>query len=377
MTTEENNAEHPTAAPEPTQTTASEMPTPAATAQAIPSSTSPPPTTATPAHAAPVSPTSPSSATATATPIQTMPSPGIDATPTSTQPLEPPILPPQDSETPQDGPNPRLASLSAIFPDFDSTLLESVLDSVDGNEERAADILLGMSDPNYVSQVEPTQRQPQLSQTELDEQLAQRLMLEEQQRSNAWRASPRDRSATTQATPTSPGQSGDTMDKFLDSVDKFAETSKNTLTNLFQKVKAKVNEFDSNRSSGSASQGNRPPQQQQQQWQGQSQAYYMPPEQPQPQAPAAPAAPQGYDLSSPTPAAPRPSEPNLQLPPQRVTPTTTPPPSNIDPSKIGMLPKRPVSLRGPQTPQRKDSGASDEENELDYVENPFEEGRHR
>lgn len=268
----------------------------------------------------------------------------------------------------------RLQSLSAIFPDFDSTLLESVLDSVDGDEERAADILLGMSDPNYVSQVQPSQRQGQLSQTELDEQLAQRLMLEEQQRSNpSWRA--RDRPARGPDATQPPGgqeagQSGDAMDRFFDSVDKFAENSKKTLTSIFQKVKAKVDEFDSNKGNSS---GNRNrPQQQQQQWQGQSQTYYAPDPQSGPEP--APISIQGYDI--PSAPAPRPSEPELQAPqPQRAVPPAITPPPTIDPSKIGMLPKRPVSLIGPQTPPRPPSPQDNDE--LDYVENPFEEGRHR
>ena len=60
--------------------------------------------------------------------------------------------PPAATETPV---NPRLGSLPSIFPDFDPAVLESVLDSVHGDEERAADILLGMSDPDYVSTVQP------------------------------------------------------------------------------------------------------------------------------------------------------------------------------------------------------------------------------
>ena len=39
-----------------------------------------------------------------------------------------------------------------------------------------------------------------------------------------------------------------------------------------------------------------------------------------------------------------------------------------------MLPKKPVSLS--QVPQAPASRHDDDEDELDYVENPFEEGRH-
>lgn len=54
---------------------------------------------------------------------------------------------------------------------------------MDGNQERAADILLGMSDPEYVSQSHTAQppQERELSQEELDEQLARRLVFEEQQ----------------------------------------------------------------------------------------------------------------------------------------------------------------------------------------------------
>lgn len=51
-------------------------------------------------------------------------------------------------ETPGD---PKVAALLAMFPDFDVSLLQSVLESVAGNQDRAVDVLLGMSDPSYTS----------------------------------------------------------------------------------------------------------------------------------------------------------------------------------------------------------------------------------
>lgn len=44
-------------------------------------------------------------------------------------------------------------------------------------------------------------------------------------------------------------------------------------------------------------------------------------------------------------------------------------------AKIGMLPKRPVSLAGTSPTQSRSNtlGANADEDELDYVENPFEE----
>lgn len=47
--------------------------------------------------------------------------------------------------------NPAVALLKSMFPDFDDMVLQSVLDSVNGNQDAAVDVLLGMSDPSYVS----------------------------------------------------------------------------------------------------------------------------------------------------------------------------------------------------------------------------------
>ncbi|KZO95504.1 hypothetical protein CALVIDRAFT_537883 [Calocera viscosa TUFC12733] len=46
--------------------------------------------------------------------------------------------------------DPRIAALQAIFPDFDPIVLGSVLDACEGDQERAIEMLLGMSDPSYV-----------------------------------------------------------------------------------------------------------------------------------------------------------------------------------------------------------------------------------
>lgn len=46
--------------------------------------------------------------------------------------------------------NPAVAQLKSMFPDFDDIVLQSVLDSVNGDQDAAVDLLLGMSDPSYV-----------------------------------------------------------------------------------------------------------------------------------------------------------------------------------------------------------------------------------
>ena len=47
--------------------------------------------------------------------------------------------------------DPRIASLAAMFPDFDLTILSDVLDTCNGDQDRAIEILLGMNDPSYNS----------------------------------------------------------------------------------------------------------------------------------------------------------------------------------------------------------------------------------
>lgn len=106
-------------------------------------------------------------------------------TPTATTPSDPALnssdvnapLVSQLREAPVD---PRVVALRAMFPDYDDLVLcvsryqcayvpltcvnrQSVLDSVGGDQDRAIDVLLGMSDPNYASEVRPAESQPIVS----------------------------------------------------------------------------------------------------------------------------------------------------------------------------------------------------------------------
>ena len=86
---------------------------------------------------------------------------------------DPPNLPirPNEPSHPEENVPQEVEGLKAMFPDFDVAILQvltpiyvrklllmtlnfrqSVLGSVGGNQERAADVLLGMSDPNYQPQ---------------------------------------------------------------------------------------------------------------------------------------------------------------------------------------------------------------------------------
>lgn len=65
------------------------------------------------------------------------------------------VLAPQAQEHANVPANPAVALLKSMFPDFDEVVLQAVLDSVSGNQDAAIDVLLGMSDPSYVSTHQP------------------------------------------------------------------------------------------------------------------------------------------------------------------------------------------------------------------------------
>lgn len=176
-----------------------------------------------------------------------------------------PIQPPATSTSPRPATdvslNPRIAALRAMFPDYDDLILQSVLESVNGSQDAAIDALLGMSDPEYTS--DTRHQEPVLTQTDLDEQLARRLMLEEQEaQQQQWAAQP-PQPATPQRRNTRPyevyqqqyHQQGalppagerDTMAEFQEQINKIAETGKKTFGNIFSKVKAKIQEYDQGR----------------------------------------------------------------------------------------------------------------------------------
>jgi hypothetical protein len=312
--------------------------------------------------------------------------------------------------------DPQLASLQAIFPDFDGVVLQSVLESVEGNQDHAIDMLLGMSDPDYVSQEQPA---PVQSRTDRDEEFARRLMLEEQQQARQEQAQQHQHwgsqghpqydspnqprvhgrySQPPQDNDNNPIGQKDSMAEIQEQFSKIADTGKKTFNTLFTKVKAKMQEFDQQRAGQSYTQGgtqpswgSAPPSEQSQlHYQSQQQqaqpSYYDPNPPPQGLRPV-----QGYDatalrtiapsefaVSSMTPPVSTTNPPvRNSSPPTSMTVAETPrPPStgsgppHIDPGKLGMLPKRPVSLlRNPAEPAPK---PDEDEDELEYVENPFE-----
>ncbi|KAJ7121301.1 hypothetical protein C8R43DRAFT_1033780 [Mycena crocata] len=281
----------------------------------------------------------------------------------------------------------RLAVLRGMFPDFDDSLLQSVLGSVGGDTDRAIDALLGMSDPDFKSEQSAAQQQAPQTQEELDEQLARTLMLEDEQQAHAWQAQqqqppPDMRRRTSDGPPEK-----DTMQEFQEQFNKFAESGKKTFGTLFSKVKAKIQEFDQPAGQSSSSQygagaggdtypyeanqhpypaARRTPQQQQQaQQQAQMPAYYDPNAPASNTTPPSSATAMGYD------AAPRSMSPSDASGPAS-PPTTNAGAPQIDGGKLGMLPKRPVSLLRTNSPPTTAPPRSDED-ELEYAENPFEE----
>ncbi|KAE9389896.1 hypothetical protein BT96DRAFT_1024856 [Gymnopus androsaceus JB14] len=271
--------------------------------------------------------------------------------------------------------DPQLSVLQGMFPDFDESVLQSVLDSVGGNSDRAIDVLLGMNDPEYRSDARPQEEEPVLSQEELDARLARQLYMEDQQQQDAaWQAQqqqPRPRPTFSGRRQTQPEPERDTMTEIGDQFSKIAESGKKTFGNIFSKVKAKIQEFDQSRQEGPSGVGgdtypyeagqspyptaqqNRHQRMQQQLQehqarlqQNQQPAYYDPnttSESPPPSA-------GGYDAMPSSRANPV-SEPT--------TPRSPPPSSGIDAGKLGLLPKRPVSLLRAQSPTTADHPPAD------------------
>ncbi|EED85170.1 predicted protein [Postia placenta Mad-698-R] len=340
----------------------------------------------------------------------------------------PPVSQPQDEHDEA----PQVAALRSMFPDFDSTVLQSVLESVDYNQDRAIDVLLGMSDPEYVSTAVSPPPEHDLA---LDEQLARQLALEDEQqapraRGQAW---PRRDDVPYEARHRTPGQPqqsqqqqqqqyvtgserGD-FQELQETLGRMAESGKRTFSSIVSKAKAKINEY--NQQNNQPRPGQTSAQPTEQRWdaapptqldrhtaaEAYSQQYYA-----QNRESTAPAAREtrtppliilqdgrsssndyrqvtGYDvgpkLDSPLPSASatvRPSSPQNAVnrssissarpsgeTPQRPLSASGNP---IDGAKLGLLPKRAVSLiNTSQVPHK-----SEEEDELEYVENPFEEG---
>lgn len=310
--------------------------------------------------------------------------------------------------------DPRIAALRAMFPDYDDSVLQSILESVGGDQNSAIEVLLGMSDPQYKSETQHDH--VQLSQVDLDEQLARRLMLEEQHAASAQQAqqqpmlpyepytgSTRRAHRPQQQPQTYPNNADNERDTMTDIQDRFgriAETGKKTFESLFSKVKAKIQEYDK---PGKPESPNQEPQwvgvstAPSQRWSynsaGVQQAPYYDPNpstSPPPPLPVVASKPlpspntiKGYDVDTEQTAGPAGPSRSESDPASDVSSPRTSmgsrPIAAIDGGKLGLLPKRPVSLLKQQgtesakEPVREDSIESNDE--LEYAENPFEEPR--
>ncbi|KDQ27442.1 hypothetical protein PLEOSDRAFT_1083566 [Pleurotus ostreatus PC15] len=356
------------------------------------------------------------------TPTKKDPHPLPSDEPIATAPQQPPFpnsTSQQIEETPVREVHPRIAALQSMFPTFDEGVLQSVLESVNWDQDQAIDMLLGMSDPEYKPEARPNQPPPP-SQTDLDEQFARQLMLQEQQAQQAaWQAAHpvppgggrrhAGLQPQPQPQPAPTGEGGgqiaaDLQEQFT----RVAEVGKRTFGNIFSKVKAKIQEFDNPRTNQPSSTqptwgapSNLPGSSYPQQEYGQNANYNSTPAPPQRSAAISPAQqPAYYDPNPPRSPSPSPQPspvPASSQPPAAIAnaaaSSTQPPPltgmeapraggfgagaTPIDGNKLGLLPKRPVSLLRPSdgaTPmQRKES----EEDELEYVENPFEDGNRK
>ncbi|KAH9929581.1 uncharacterized protein BXZ73DRAFT_47886 [Epithele typhae] len=320
----------------------------------------------------------------------------------------------------EDAVSPQVQELRAMFPDFDVAVLQSVLESVNNDQERALDVLLGMSDPDYVStSTQAPQHEP--TSTDLDEALARQLMLEDQERHQARRHAtgaswprrddegqvPYQTRQHGQARPVPPEESRTDFQELQRTMGQIAESGKRTFSSIVSKVKQKINDYDQSRCVSSPLSGagaSTAPQ-----WGGSgaqpaqvdrhtaSQAYqqrYFGPSAGAESSPgaaqptAAPA--QGYTVDGPMSTPPTESLPIATAPrdpspvPSGLTPNASPRPSSdvprppatmggspVNAAKIGLLPKRPVSLLNTNSPPA--TKPSDDDDDLEYVENPFEE----
>ncbi|KAF8740173.1 hypothetical protein AX14_008361 [Amanita brunnescens Koide BX004] len=308
-----------------------------------------------------------------------------------------------DSERPPQHnlPDPQVAALRIIFPDYDDGLLLSVLQSVGGNQDRAIDALLGMSDPQYKSEAPTASEQSGQapSQVDLDEQLARRLMLEEGQE-HAVPYRPYNGSARRGHRPPPPREGPpekDTYSEFQDHISRFAGAGKKTFEGIFSRVKAKIQEYDKpskapeapHPPSWGAGPAPRPPSQRWSYSSGsQEQQPYHDPSPPVAAISSSSSAPAGkpvqpYDIGSEQDAGtsePPRTEPATDIASPR-TSMGSRPVTTIDGGKLGLLPKRPVSLLKPQvaaggqTVVERQTSVDDDDDELEYTENPFEDHR--
>lgn len=296
-----------------------------------------------------------------------------------------PIQPSDTQEVQEISTNPQVAALQVIFPDFDPIILQSVLDSVNGNQDRAIDKLLGMSDPEYQEQQPSTI----VNQTELDEEFARNLLIQEREEASYRRHQQR-RDAPQDPVPhqqpeDAPGQNssgtGPNVQEFTDTFNRLAESGKRTFNTLFSKVKARIQELDQPRPDpGSSSTTNGggggffssvPSHQDRHAMM--TQAHYQPTDTPPVR---------GYDMSyqSSPPSVADENPPASSIQPDQRSPSpeitlgsnhSNQQAPTIDPAKLGILPKRPVTLGGSSPPQQRST------EELEYAENPFEDGRHK
>ncbi|KAF8629212.1 hypothetical protein AX17_005797 [Amanita inopinata Kibby_2008] len=292
--------------------------------------------------------------------------------------------------------DPQVTALHAMFPDYDNALLESVLHSVSGDQNRAIDALLGMSDPQYKSEAHDENAAP--SQVDLDEQLARRLMLEDQERQLPYQPYNGSlRRARSQQPQAARINERDTMTELQEQISRFAETGKKTLEGLVSKVKAKMQDFDRPSTSESS---NQPSWTDAARVTNQRQSYHAsnyyqpsyydanPPAIPPSSTPIKKPVPspgpiQGYDMTPEVDTA----KVELSKPAPESLPDTTTPRSSIgvrqaapiDGGKLGLLPKRPVSLLKPQSPadghEVSQKTPTDDGDGLEYAENPFEDSR--
>ncbi|RSH94903.1 hypothetical protein EHS25_004709 [Saitozyma podzolica] len=112
-------------------------------------------------------------------PKDAVPSPARTPTPTSRSSAAAPVVP--VTTAPPPSADPKVAELQVMFPSIDVSVIEIVLESCGGSQDRAIEQLLAMTDPNFKPDELHSARQEEASQLDLDAQFARSLQMQDEE----------------------------------------------------------------------------------------------------------------------------------------------------------------------------------------------------
>ncbi|ORX35358.1 hypothetical protein BD324DRAFT_632518 [Kockovaella imperatae] len=155
--------------------------------------------------------------------------------------------------------NPKVAELQVMFPTIEVEVIEMILESCGGSQDRAIEQLLSMTDPEFKPDELAHSRQEEASQVDLDAEFARSLHMQDEERmrqgGRALPYQPRVRTrplpgdgqqayfnpTTAGAPPRDENPPG--MLAMEDKLNQYAEIGKQTFSSIFNKAKAKYSEL--------------------------------------------------------------------------------------------------------------------------------------